>query len=54
MTDKDVFTELFYHDLDYHNGISEDFHSTQIKIAVIEEFLNLRLFRLGRNFLGVY
>ena len=43
LSDKDVFTEIFYHDLDYHNDISEDFHSTQIKKAVIKEFLNFRL-----------
>ena len=45
LSDKDMFTELFYHDLDYHNDISEDFHSTQIQKAVIKEFLNMRLFR---------
>ena len=50
LSDKDVFTELFYHDLDYHNDISEDFHSTQIKKAVIKEFLNLRLFRYGQEY----
>ena len=33
-----MFTELFYHDLDYHNDISEDFHSTQIQKAVINWF----------------
>ena len=37
LSDKDVFTELFYHDLDYNNDISEDFHSTQIKIADIKD-----------------
>ena len=42
--------ELFYHDLDYHNGISEDFHSTQIKKDIIKEFLNLRLFRYGQEY----
>ena len=35
---KDVFTELFYHHLDYHNDISEDFHSTQIKKLLILKF----------------
>ena len=30
--------ELFYHDLDYHNDISEDFHSTEIRKAVNKEF----------------
>ena len=47
---KDMFTELFYHDLDYHNDISEDFHSTQIQKDVIKEFLNMRLFRYGQEY----
>ena len=50
LSDKDMFTELFYHDLGYHNDISEDFHSTQIQKAVIEEFLNTRLFRYGQEY----
>ena len=50
LSNEDVFTELFYHDHDYHNDISEDFHSTQIKKAVIKEFLNLRLFRYGQEY----
>ena len=49
-SDKDMFTELFYHDLDYHNDISEDFHSTQIQKNGIKEFLNLRLFRYGQEY----
>ena len=50
LSDKDMFTLLFYHDLDYHNDISEDFHSTQIQKGVIKEFLNMRLFRYGQEY----
>ena len=36
------------HDLEMHHPV-EDLHSSQVSKAIVEEYLNLRLFRYGKN-----
>ena len=43
------FSTLQEHNITHHS-VTEDLHSTQIIKAVINEFINLRLFRYGQEY----
>ena len=49
LSDKVLFKDMLEHDIESHEPF-DDLHSTQIKKAVIFEFLNLRLYRYGQEY----
>ena len=45
---ENVFNILHEHDIEMHNPL-EDLHFSQVSKAIVEEYLNLRLFRYGQD-----
>ena len=49
LSDKVLFKDMLEHDIEYHEPF-EDLHSTQIKKAMIFDFLNLKLYRYEQEY----
>ena len=45
-----IFTNLIEHDINNHEALSEDLHSSQLKKMVCEKYFTLRLLRYGQHY----
>ena len=47
---KNVFASLIQHDIDNHDPLGEDLHSTQLCKKIAHKYLDMRLFRYQQTF----
>ena len=50
LCDTNVFSLLNHHDLDSHDPLSEDLHSTQLIKSISHRYLDIRLFRYQQKY----